>query len=131
MKSLPVESIHVRPRDVLHRLATLIVSLKNIADPAMMTILREKLNACTLDHHSPSGLLLTGSDDSPRITTLDDENDVLDDTTEAVTLSSSSPAYFTQVEDIASRVSFSPVNQPRSFSPNFLHFANSWNGSTV
>ncbi|KAK7229856.1 hypothetical protein V2G26_002026 [Clonostachys chloroleuca] len=43
-----VGSVHVRPREILCALSSLITSLRTTGDPALLTLLREKMMACAL-----------------------------------------------------------------------------------
>ncbi|RGP80067.1 sucrose utilization suc1 [Fusarium longipes] len=69
-----VDSVHVGPRDILAALSSLIASLRTTGNPALLTLLREKMMACALDQAAPARLLqitdVTNED-------LCDENDSL------------------------------------------------------
>ncbi|KAF5555894.1 sucrose utilization SUC1 [Fusarium mexicanum] len=52
-----VDSAHVGPRDILCALSSLIASLRTTANPALLTLLREKMMACALDQAGPGRLL--------------------------------------------------------------------------
>ncbi|KAF4454290.1 hypothetical protein F53441_3164 [Fusarium austroafricanum] len=52
-----VDSAHVGPRDVLCALSSLIASLRTTGNPALLTLLREKMMACALDQAGPGRLL--------------------------------------------------------------------------
>lgn len=48
-----VDSAHVGPRDILCALSSLIASLRTTANPALLTLLREKMMACALGQAGP------------------------------------------------------------------------------
>ncbi|KAL5586410.1 hypothetical protein FOBRF1_016280 [Fusarium oxysporum] len=52
-----VDSAHVGPRDILCALSSLIASLRTTANPALLTLLREKMMACALGQAGPGRLL--------------------------------------------------------------------------
>ncbi|KAG8672810.1 hypothetical protein FPOAC1_006101 [Fusarium poae] len=52
-----VGSAHVGPRDILAALSSLIASLRTTGNPALLTLLREKMVACALDQAQPGRLL--------------------------------------------------------------------------
>ncbi|KAG7425472.1 putative sucrose utilization protein SUC1 [Fusarium oxysporum f. sp. raphani] len=52
-----VDSAHVGPRDILCALSSLIASLRTTSNPALLTLLREKMMACALGQAGPGRLL--------------------------------------------------------------------------
>ncbi|KAI7763844.1 hypothetical protein LZL87_006226 [Fusarium oxysporum] len=52
-----VDSAHIGPRDILCALSSLIASLRTTANPALLTLLREKMMACALGQAGPGRLL--------------------------------------------------------------------------
>ncbi|CEI62268.1 unnamed protein product [Fusarium venenatum] len=70
-----VGSVHVGPRDILAALSSLITSLRTTGNPALLTLLREKMVACALDQAKPGRLL--------QITDVSDE-DLYDELTHTV-----------------------------------------------
>ncbi|KAF5559821.1 transcription activator amyR [Fusarium napiforme] len=52
-----VDTAHVGPRDILCALSSLIASLRTTANPALLTLLREKMMACALGQAGPGRML--------------------------------------------------------------------------
>lgn len=50
-------SVQVGPRDVLAALSSLIASLRTTGNPALLTLLREKMMACALGQAGPGRVL--------------------------------------------------------------------------
>ncbi|KAM5376741.1 hypothetical protein ACJZ2D_005364 [Fusarium nematophilum] len=53
-----VGSVQVGPREILCALSSLITSLRTTGDPALLSLLREKMMACALDQATPGRLMI-------------------------------------------------------------------------